>query len=278
MTAVHDRSGDEPDWRQAASLTGARILVVEDDEELARAVAEHLRAEGFAASTTADGDAALAALSESRFDAVVLDLMIPGSPGIDVCRDLRSRHDRVPVLMATALGTLDERIAGFAAGADDYVVKPYDMTELVARLRAILRRAAGPVQSYLAVGDLTLDVLTRRAWRGRTPVDLAPRELELLELFMRHPGVVLTRHTILRTVWGGGASPSENVVDQYVARLRRKIDRPFGRGDLQTLHRVGWRLQPPPERRSPPARPSLPGRRPELGSQPPPHHGPRAAR
>ena len=225
-----------------ADGTAASLLVVEDDEELAASVADRLHEEGFVVTTVFDGETALDVLARRRFDAVVLDIMLPGAGGFEVCRRLRQERRRVPILMVTALASLDDRMTGFDVGADDYLVKPFDLGELAARLRAVLRRDHGPDVSYLAVGDLRADVLTRRAWRGPTELSLTPREFAVLELFLRHPGVVLTRRTILGAVWGRADTPSDNVVDQYVAHLRRKIDRPFGRSDLQTLHRVGWRL------------------------------------
>ena len=230
------------DWPLPTSH-GASILVVEDDEELAGVVGQRLQQEGFVVVTVLDGESALDVLASTHVDAVVLDLMLPGVGGVQLCRQLRQQRRRVPVVMTSALAGLDDRMAGFGAGADDYLVKPFDLAEMVARLRAVLWRDQGHDMSYLAVGDLHADVMTRRAWRGQSEIDLTPREFAVFELFLRHPGVVLTRRTILGAVWGRKATPSENVVDQYVAHLRRKIDRPFGRSDLQTLHRVGWRLQ-----------------------------------
>lgn len=230
----------------AAPWAGASLLVVEDDEELAAAVAERLRQEGFGVTVVHDGEAALQSLAGRRFDAVVLDIMLPGLDGFEVCRRLRQEQRRIPVLMVTALADVADRMTGFDVGADDYLAKPFDVGELAARLRAVLRRDVGVDVSYLTVGDLRADVLTRRVWRGSSELQLSPREFAVLELFLRHPGVALTRHTILGAVWGRSAAPSDNIVDQYVARVRRKVDRPFGRADLETLHRVGWRLRADP--------------------------------
>ena len=235
---VDGRSCDRP----PLSERGTSLLVVEDDEGLASALARHLSEVGFAVTTVADGESALSALAHAAYGAVLLDLMLPGMGGLELCERIRRARCTVPVIMTTALATLDERMSGFDAGADDYLVKPFDLGDLVARLRAVLRRDRLPEASFLVVGDLRLDLLTRRAWRGFTELELTNREVEVLELFLRHPGVVLTRRTIMGAVWDRSSPISDNVVDQYVARLRRKIDRPFGRSDLRTLHRVGWLL------------------------------------
>lgn len=233
--------GRSCDWRPL-SERGTSVLVVEDDEALASAVERHLAEEGFAVTTVPDGESALSSLAGTVYGAVLLDLMLPGIGGLELCERIRRERRTVPVIMTTALAALDQRMSGFDAGADDYLVKPFDLGELVARLRAVLRRDRRPDASFLVVGDLRLDLLTRRAWRGFTELELTNREVEVLELFLRHPGVVLTRRTIMGAVWDRSSTISDNVVDQYVARLRRKIDRPFGCSDLQTLHRVGWRL------------------------------------
>ena len=151
----------------------------------------------------------------------------------------------MPVVLVSALGGIDERMQGFELGADDYLVKPFVLEELVARLHVVLRRQLGSGSAFLRVGDLRLDVVSRRAWRCDVAIELAPKECDLLELLIRHAGVVVTRQTILIALWGRNAAVSKNVVDQYVAHLRRKVDRPFGRSDLQTVHGVGWRLQTP---------------------------------
>ena len=229
--------------RRLFSEHGASVLVVEDDEALASALQRHLVEEGFSVKAVPDGECALGSLASYRYDVVVLDLMLPGISGRELCERIRRERYLLPVVMVTALAAVDERMAGFDAGADDYLVKPFEMRELVARLRAVLRRDQRPDVSYLVVGDLRADLLARRAWRGLTELELTNREFEVLELFLRHPGVVLTRRTIMGTIWDGGSGTSDNVVDQYMARLRRKVDRPFGRSDFQTLHRVGWRLR-----------------------------------
>ena len=227
-----------------------RILVVEDDEELLSVLGRHLGEEGFVVETARDGEEALALLLERHRDggpspigAVVLDLLLPVLNGREVCHRLRAAGCWVPVVMATAFGELDDRLQGFHEGADDYLVKPFSLAELVVRLRAVMRRRAGEPEETIDVGDLRLDVASRRVWRAGVEVLLTPRELSLLELLMRRPGIVLTRDTIVAAVWGRGAGASPNLLDQYVARLRRKLDAPFGRADIETVPRVGYRLK-----------------------------------
>ncbi len=229
----------------------ARILLVEDDRELASVLRRHLTDEGFTVDLASDGEWAvrILTLADCPIDAVLLDLMLPGLGGREVCRRLRSAGCWLPVLMVTALGDTADRIQGFADGADDYLPKPFSLDELVMRLRALLRRAAGigqtPAGTTLEVGDLRLDLLHRRCWRGETELSLTPREFEVLEFFMRRAGLVISRQSILEAVWGANRTVSANTVDQYLALLRRKIDAPFGRADLETLPRVGYRLRIP---------------------------------
>ncbi|MHB1431898.1 MAG: response regulator transcription factor, partial [Streptosporangiaceae bacterium] len=229
----------------------ARILLVEDDRELASVLRRHLTDEGFTVDVASDGEWAvrILTLADCPVDAVLLDLMLPGLGGRDVCRRLRSAGCWLPVLMVTALGDTADRIQGFADGADDYLPKPFSLDELVMRLRALLRRTAGigqsPAGTTLEVGDLRLDLLHRRCWRGETELSLTPREFEVLEFFMRRAGLVISRQSILEAVWGANRAVSANTVDQYLALLRRKIDAPFGRADLETLPRIGYRLRIP---------------------------------
>ena len=218
-----------------------RLLLVEDDAKLADAVCRGLRGEGYAVDHAADGEAALADAHVWDYDAVVLDLMLPRRDGFDVCRTLRDRGDGVPILMLTARGRVD----GLDAGADDYLAEPFAFDELLARLRALARR--GPVERppVLEVVDLRLDPAGHRAWRGNAQLDLSAKELALLETFMRHPGQVLSRFTLLEHAWEGGYENRSNVVDVYVRLLREKIDRPFGLTSLQTVRGLGYRLCEP---------------------------------
>lgn len=226
---------------------GRRLLVVEDDAELARSVRRYLALEGFVVEMVREGDTAerLLVHQPMRFDAVVLDLLLPGLGGRELCRRLREAGRTVPVLVTTALGDVDDRVAGLRDGADDYLVKPFSLEELTLRITAVLRRGTPAPERLLEVGDLRLDLMTHRAWRGDVPLGLTQREFRLLELFLRRPGLVLSRDRILSTIWGTDGSVRPNVIDQYVAHLRRKIDRPFGRADIETLHRVGYRLRAP---------------------------------
>ncbi len=225
----------------------ASLLVVEDDEELLSATCRHLRDEGFAVEAAYDGEEALARLlspGPHAVDAVVLDLLLPGLNGREVCYRLRAAGCWVPVIMATAFGELEDRLQGFRDGADDYLVKPFSLAELTVRLQAILRRGGGASQSILQVGNLRIDLLAHRATRGDDEIRLSPREIALLELFMRRPGLVLSRETIAASVWGRRDGVSANLLEQYVARLRRKLDAPDGRSEIETIPRVGYRLRP----------------------------------
>ena len=226
----------------------AEVLVVEDDHGFAQILRRRLLEEGFGVQVVGDGEAALELLARARFDAVVLDLLLPGVDGFEVCRRIREGRCWVPVVMVTALGGIDDRMQGFELGADDYLVKPFVLEELVARLHVVLRRRHGSADAFLSAGDLRLDLMSRRAFRDDVALDLAPKEFDLLELFVRHADIVVTRQTILIAVWGRDAAVSKNVVDQYVAHLRKKIDRPFGRSDLETVYGVGWRLRIPEAR------------------------------
>ncbi len=222
--------------------------MVEDDHGFAQILRRRLLEEGFGVQVVGDGEAALELLARARFDAVVLDLLLPGVDGFEVCRRIREGRCWVPVVMVTALGGIDDRMQGFELGADDYLVKPFVLEELVARLHVVLRRRHGSADAFLSAGDLRLDLMSRRAFRDDVALDLAPKEFDLLELFVRHADIVVTRQTILIAVWGRDAAVSKNVVDQYVAHLRKKIDRPFGRSDLETVYGVGWRLRIPEAR------------------------------
>ncbi len=193
-----------------------------------------------------DGPDAVWRASEFSYDAVVLDVMLPGYDGLEVCRRLRGRGRWAPVLMLTARGDLAARVRGLDSGADDYLAKPFSFDELFARLRALIRRGAPERPTLVQCGDLRLDPATRRVWRGDIELALSPKEFALLELFLRHPGQVLTRTRILEHVWDYSYEGGSNVVDQYVGYLRRKIDRPFGITQLETVRGVGYRLRDAP--------------------------------
>ncbi|GAB3781664.1 response regulator transcription factor [Nocardioides ungokensis] len=220
-----------------------RVLVIEDEVRMATLVKRALEEEGHAVDLCGDGPEGLWMATENPYAAIVLDVMLPGFDGFELCRRLREADVWVPVLMLTARDQVGDRVRGLDAGADDYLVKPFSLMELAARLRALTRREDHRRPVVLEVGDLKLDPATKRAWRGSTELELSPKEFALLDLFLRHPGVVLSRSQILEDVWDFAYDGTSNVVDQYVNYLRRKVDAPFGRSDLQTVRGMGYRLR-----------------------------------
>ena len=220
-----------------------RVLVVEDEPKMAGLLRRGLTEEGYAVDVVGDGQAGWAAAVSRGYDALVLDLMLPGLSGFEVCRRLRASRVWVPVLMLTARGALADRVAGLDGGADDYLTKPFHLAELFARLRALIRR--GPVErpTQLAVGALRADPATRRCWRGDTEVGLTAKEFALLELFLRSPDTVLTRAMLLEHCWDFAYESRSNVVEVHVRALRDKIDRPFGLVSLETVRGAGYRLR-----------------------------------
>ena len=221
-----------------------RILVVEDELKMASLVRRGLTEEGHAADVAARGEDALWMAQAHAYDAIVLDVMLPGLSGFETCRRLRNAGVWAPVLMLTARDGVEDRVAGLDVGADDYLVKPFSFAELLARLRAVARRGSVERPTELAVGDLRLDPATRRAWRGSVEIQLAPKEFALLEAFMRRPGEVLSRLQLLEHAWDFAYDNRSNVVDVYVRYLREKIDRPFGVASLETVRGAGYRLRP----------------------------------
>jgi two-component system OmpR family response regulator len=220
-----------------------RVLVAEDETRMASLLKRGLEEEGYAVEVSGDGLEAVWMATENEYDVIVLDVMLPGIDGFEVCRRLRDQERWAPVLMLTARDQVEDRIRGLDAGSDDYLTKPFSFAELVARLRALLRRGSHERPTVLAVGDLRLDPGRRRAWRAKTELDLTAKEFALLEFFIRHPGEVLSRTRLLEHVWDFAFDGTSNVIDQYVAYLRRKIDRPFGREDLETVRGAGYRLR-----------------------------------
>ena len=218
------------------------ILVVDDDARLRNALRRVLVSHGFEVEVAEDGTAALARIRARTFDAVVLDMMMPGSDGIEVCEQLRADGDQLPVLMLTARDAVRDRVAGLGAGADDYLVKPFANEELIARVRALLRRA-GVGSETIAFADLELDLLTRDARRGGREIELSPIEFELLEFFLRHPRQVLARGLIYERIWGYDASLSSNSLDVFVGHLRRKLEAGGERRLIQTVRGVGFTLR-----------------------------------
>ena len=219
-----------------------RILIVEDEPKMADVLRRGLTRAGLAVDAAELGADALIRAGATQYDAIVLDAMLPDLDGLDVCRQLRAERIWSPVLMLTARSGVPDRVDGLDAGADDYLAKPFAFDELLARLRALARR--GPVERapVLQVGDLRLDPAGHRAWRGEVAVELSAREFAMLEFFMRNPGQVLSRFTLLEHAWEGEYENRSNIVDVYVRMLRDKIDRPFGRATLQTVRGVGYRL------------------------------------
>jgi two-component system, OmpR family, response regulator len=222
-----------------------RVLVVEDEPRMARLLKRALEEEGHAVDVAADGPEGLWMATENSYAAIILDVMLPGFDGFELCRKLRAAGIWVPVLMLTARDAVGDRVHGLDAGADDYLVKPFSLLELAARLRALARRDDRARPAVLAAGGLRLDPATKQAWRDSSEIQLSPKEFSLLELFLRHPGTVLTRSQILEAVWDFAYDGGSNVVDQYVAYLRRKVDLPFGRHDIETVRGMGYRLRQP---------------------------------
>jgi two-component system OmpR family response regulator len=222
-----------------------RVLVVEDEERMASLLRRALEEEGHAVDVARDGPEGVWLATENPYGAVVLDLMLPGFDGFEVCRRLRAAGVWAPVLMLTARDEIGDRVRGLDAGADDYLVKPFSLLELAARLRALARRDDRVRPVLLTAGDLKLDPAGKRAWRGELELDLSPKEFSILELFLRNPGVVLSRSQIIDAVWDFAYDGTSNIVDQYVTYLRRKIDRPFGRDDIETVRGMGYRLRQP---------------------------------
>ncbi|MGQ0434579.1 MAG: response regulator transcription factor [Microthrixaceae bacterium] len=219
-----------------------RVLVVEDEERLARSLARGLEADGFAVDVALDGTDGLWMARERPYDALVLDIMLPGINGYRICATLRDEENWTPILMLTAKdGELDESEA-LDTGADDYLTKPFSHVVLVARLRALMRRGARERPAVLACGDLRLDPASRRCWRGEVEVALTPREVSVLEYLLRHVGQVLSKREILDHVWDDDFEGDPNIVEVYVRHLRRKLDEPFERAMIETVRGAGYRL------------------------------------
>ena len=220
-----------------------RVLLVEDDPKILSFVRRGLEEQGFTVETSADGDLGLQMASESAFDVLVLDIMLPGRDGLSILRSLREQKNTVPVLLLTARSSLGERVEGLELGADDYLTKPFFMEELIARIQALVRRASGDQLSVLQTADLVVHLITRGVHRGERSIDLTKREFNLLELLMRSPGRVFTRTQILEHVWGYDFDPQTNVVDVYIRRVRKKIDSGSDDSLIETVRGVGYRMR-----------------------------------
>jgi two-component system, OmpR family, response regulator len=223
-----------------------RVLVVEDERKTASFVRKALQAEGFAVDACHNGDDALAAARTAPFDAIVLDIMLPGPDGLSVLRQLREQRNATPVLLLSARGEVNERVEGLDAGADDYLPKPFELAELVARVRALTRRSGENKSTVLRVADLMLDTITHRAQRGGTDIELTAREYRLLEFLMHSPGRLCGRMMILEKVWDYDFDPGTNLVDVYIKRLREKIDANFEPKLLHTVRGAGYVLKESP--------------------------------
>jgi two-component system OmpR family response regulator len=220
-----------------------RILVVEDEVKMAALIRRGLREEGMSVDVAERGEDALWMAGSTEYDAIVLDVMLPGIDGFETCRRIRGDGVWSPVLMLTARDAVEDRVAGLDGGADDYLTKPFSFAELLARLRALARR--GPVERpvLLEAGDLRLDPATRQVWRGETEIPVSAKEFSLLEAFMRRPGEVLSRYQLLEHAWDYDYENRSNVVDVYVRYLRKKIDQPFGGDSIETVRGAGYRLR-----------------------------------
>jgi two-component system, OmpR family, response regulator len=220
-----------------------RILIVEDEPKMAGLIHRGLEREGMAADVAGNGEDALWRAQATEYDAIVLDVMLPGIDGFEVCGRLREAGVWSPILMLTARDAVRDRVAGLDRGADDYLTKPFSYAELLARLRALFRR--GPVERppELQAGSLRLDPATKRAWRGDDQIDLSAKEFAVLETFMRHPGDVLSRFQLLEHAWDYEYENRSNVVDAYVRLLRKKIDKPYGVESIETVRGAGYRLR-----------------------------------
>jgi two-component system OmpR family response regulator len=222
-----------------------RILVVEDEAKMARAMTRGLENEGYTVKAVGTGDDALFWATEEEYDVILLDVMLPGVDGYAVCRALRAREVWTPVLMLTARSAVEDRIAGLDAGADDYLTKPFAFGELLARVRALLRRGPSERPSAIEVGDIVIDPAAHTVTRAGVPIDLSPREFALLEFLARHPDEVVSRSQILDHVWHYDYDGMSNVVDVYVGYLRKKMEKPFHSRVIRAVRGVGYVMEPP---------------------------------
>jgi two-component system OmpR family response regulator len=220
-----------------------RVLVVEDQVKMARLLRRGLESEAIAVDVAGGGEDALWMAGSTDYDAIVLDVMLPGIDGFETCSRLRKEGVWAPVLMLTARDAVEDRVAGLDGGADDYLTKPFSYSELFARLRALVRRGSGERPTVLEAGDLRMDPARRRVWRGEAEISLSAKEFAMLETFMRRPGDVLSRYQLLEHVWDYGYENRSNVVNVYINYLRGKIDAPFGTDSIETVRGVGYRLR-----------------------------------
>ncbi|MCW2960807.1 MAG: two component transcriptional regulator, winged helix family [Thermoleophilia bacterium] len=223
-----------------------RVLVIEDDLKMSRLIREGLELSGHAVECEQAGPRGVDRSVAQPFDAIVLDVMLPGMDGFETCRRIRQRGIWTPILMLTARDSVDDRVAGLDAGSDDYLVKPFSFAELLARLRALDRRGDARGTDIIAVGNLRLDRSERRVWRDEHEVELTRREFDLLDALMQSPGRAFERHELLDRAWADDLDTQSNVVDQYIRYLRNKIDRPFDANSIETVRGVGYRIKATP--------------------------------
>jgi two-component system, OmpR family, response regulator len=223
-----------------------KVLVLEDERKISSLIRRGLEAQGFTVDTAQNGDEAYLLATTRPYDALILDIMVPGRDGLSILRNLREKKNSVPVVLLTARSELNERIEGLNLGADDYLTKPFFIDELVARIHAVTRRSTGKIQSVLNVADLTLNLITREVRRGENRIELSPREFALLEHLMRSPGRVLTRVQICEQVWDYHFDPGTNLVDVYIQRLRKKVDSASSLKLIETIRGVGYRINAAP--------------------------------
>jgi len=222
-----------------------RLLVVEDNQRLLRALRLSLEDDGYVIDTAADGEEGQELAELTPYDAIILDIMLPRRDGLEVCRNLRQQHLRTPIIMLTARDTVDDRVKGLDSGADDYLVKPFSIDELQARLRALLRRDAPDKTGMLCAADLELDPATHSTRRAGIPIELTRKEFALLEYMLHNPNWLITREMAERHVWDYGGASGSNLVDVYIRRLRRKVDDPFEVKLIETVRGYGYRLKKP---------------------------------
>jgi DNA-binding response OmpR family regulator len=221
-----------------------KVLIIEDEKKIAAFVRKGLEAQGFVVEVAHHGDEGFTLATTRPYDVAILDIMLPGRDGLSILRNLRERKIAIPVILLTARSELNERLEGLNLGADDYLTKPFHIEELIARIHAVTRRAAGTSQSILAVADLKMNLLTRKVTRGGQAIELTVREYSLLEHLLRSPGRVLTRVEICERVWDYNFDPGTNLVDVYVQRLRKKVDGDFSEKLIETIRGVGYRIKP----------------------------------
>ena len=223
-----------------------KVLIIEDEKKIASFISKGLEAAGFVVDAAHHGDEGFTLATTRPYDAVVLDIMLPGKDGLSILRNLRERKMGVPIIVLTARSELNERLEGLNLGADDYLTKPFFIEELIARVHAVARRGSGASQSLLAVEDLAVNLLTREVTRAGRAIELTAREFALLESLMRSPGRVLTRAQICEQVWDYNFDPGTNLVEVYVQRLRKKVDEGAGVKLIETIRGVGYRIKPAP--------------------------------